>query len=402
MQTSICESIETASRTGVAAPAPALPLLNRAPDGHFAAPADGWYHLVPRGTFLHRESNTLQVLDDPALDSIARRFQEESLAPHWPGLLIDFDHFSYDPESASEAAGWLHSLERRADGLWGRVKWSDKGEAAVSNGRYRFVSPTWLARDCEALKENRGASAKSASPEDSPRSIRPLRLDSLALTNSPNLRGMAPLSNRTQQNTIPGSRVLGTAMSRDNSNKMKTVCSLLGLSIDASEEAIHAEVGKLLHRVKAAEETSAPLKNRVAQLETENIALLAAQVDTDLELHKRRYPAAQRDAWKTQLLANRAATLALLGGLPESRHSGEGREEGAGSTAPARIHNRETASDPGSRLAREAAAVADPNTSENRARAAAIRNRAVELRAANRKLTYDQAFKMAKNELASA
>ena len=114
--------------------------------------------------------------------------------------MIDFDHFSYDPGRSSEAAGWLQALERRADGLWGRIKWSDKGEEAVTNGRYRFVSPTWLREDCEVVSvptESPSGDSPRRSPDGNPddsnpkQALRPLRLDSLALTNSPNLRGMA-------------------------------------------------------------------------------------------------------------------------------------------------------------------------------------------------------------------
>jgi hypothetical protein len=323
-------------------------------------------------------------LDDTSLESLCNRFDRDSAAPNFAGLLIDFDHFSYDPDKSSEAAGWLQKLQRRPDGLYGQIKWTDAGESAIRNGRYRFVSPTWLRGDCEPVS---GEDAKT---------LRPLRLDSLALTNSPNLRGMAPLSNR---NSAPG----GEAMPRETkpTRKMKTVCTLLGLSPDAAEDAVHGEVAKLKNRLRAAEEASAPLKNRVGQLEAENKTLLEAQVETDLVIHRNRIPKGQEAVWKGQLLANRSNTLALLSGLPEAK-------PGATEANPAgRLHNRETALDPGQRILREADKAARQRGAEGEAantpaakkQAAAIRNRATELQAANPKLGYDRAFRMAQKEL---
>ena len=361
-----------------------LTILNRSSDGKFTPPADGWYHLVPRGTYSHEESGTTQVLDDKAMDSLCNRFDAESAQPNFAGLLIDFDHFSYDPGKSSEAAGWLQKLQRRPDGLYGRIKWTDAGESAIRNGRYRFVSPTWMRSDCEPVS---GEDAKT---------LRPLRLDSLALTNSPNLRGMAPLSNR---NTDPR----GAAMPRETkpTKKMKTVCTLLGLSPDAAEDAVHGEVAKLQNRLKTAEEASAPLKNRVTTLEAENKTLLEAQVETDLVIHKNRIPKGQEAVWKGQLLANRGNTLVLLAGLPEAK-------PGATEANPAgRLHNRETAGDPGQRILREADKAARQRGAEGEAAntpaakrlAAAIRNRATQLQSQDKKLSYTVAFQRAKKEL---
>jgi len=158
-----------------------LPLSNRAG----FAPAGEWIHVVPFGRYPHPDTGIVQVIDERAARSMVNRFNEEAQEPNFPGLLLDQDHFSADPNKSSEAYGWITELELRDDGIWGRVRWTDVGEAAAGSGRYRLVSPTWMPQDMETLSKNEK---------------RPLRLHSVALTNAPNMRGMVPVSNRNTNN----------------------------------------------------------------------------------------------------------------------------------------------------------------------------------------------------------
>jgi phage I-like protein len=154
-----------------------LPILNR----DFKMPDDGWYHVAPLGEFPHPSSGLIQVVDAPSVTAMANRFATESKAENFPGLLTDFDHFSNDPSQPSAAAGWIYDLQNRDTGLWAKIRWSDLGQEAVIGGRYRLVSPVWNRSDCEDLGNNR---------------VRPMRLDRVALTNDPNLKGLTPLTNR--------------------------------------------------------------------------------------------------------------------------------------------------------------------------------------------------------------
>jgi hypothetical protein len=158
---------------------------------NFEPPADGWFHIAPHGTFPH-PTGALQVIDAEACEAMLGTFNEEARAANFPGLLVDFDHFSNDPARASEAAGWIAGLEHRGDGLYARIRWSDLGEEALSGGRYRLVSPVWNRGDCEEWSAPAGAEGRERVH------LRPRRLDRLALTNDPNLPGLAPLSNRAE------------------------------------------------------------------------------------------------------------------------------------------------------------------------------------------------------------
>src|SRR6266571_3068248 len=358
------------------------PLLNRAADGKFALPADGWFQLAPKGEYPHSDSGQLQVLDEPAINAMVQRFEAESRAPNSAGLLIDYDHFSYDTDKPSEAAGWITALQNRGEtptpaaaGLWARVKWTPAGEAAIKNGNYRFISPVWLPDQVEKLANHK---------------VRPLRLDTAGLTNSPNLKGMVPLSNRRgalpPEGGDPGTPPSGGSAPADNPNqskgKMKNVCLALGLSAEASEEAALAEVAQLKNRAETAEKAVEPLKNRVTELESARAELLAAQVEADLDKYQNRFDPKAREKWRAQLLAHRPATIDLLDSLPRGPAVG-----GASSTRPhltIPIHNRAAAATPGDRPSGQAPGTVhgeapDEDAAKAIAAARRIANRAKEL-----------------------
>ena len=147
----------------------------------FNLPQDGWYQLSTLGDFKHNPTGLLQVIDDASCKAIVERFAAEAAAPNFPGILIDFDHFSLEKDKPSEAAGWITALDYRPDsGLWAQIRWSDKGEEAVRGGRYRFISPVWRQDECAKLDDGK---------------VRPMHLCNAGLTNDPNIGGAVPLSN---------------------------------------------------------------------------------------------------------------------------------------------------------------------------------------------------------------
>jgi hypothetical protein len=121
-------------------------------------------------------------VDAEACAAMAAEFTARAAEPNFPGVLVDFDHFSMDTGKPSEAAGWVGALEARDDGLWATIRWTDAGLAAVTGGRYRLVSPVFPEpAACEDLGGGR---------------IRPRQLVSVALTNEPNIKGGKPIANR--------------------------------------------------------------------------------------------------------------------------------------------------------------------------------------------------------------
>lgn len=95
-------------------------------------------------------------------------------------LAIDYEHQSFDrlntrADGLRPAAGWIGRLEVRGDGLWAvDVEWTDKAQALLKSGEYRYFSPVifWKAAERRELAG----------------------LGPVALTNDPAMHGVAALA----------------------------------------------------------------------------------------------------------------------------------------------------------------------------------------------------------------
>jgi len=308
-------------------------ILNR----EFQHPADGWYQIESLGEHPNRAAGVVQVIDVEAARTIVNRFNADAAAAalhHGSELLIDHEHFSDQKNQESRAYGWLQELQNRADGIYGRVRWSATGKAAVDGGDYRFFSTEYDPKDLAVLKSgitNRKSEVRA----------RPLRLAGLSLTNMPNNRGQKPITNRAE----PG----GSADSKPTNKRsdMKSIAAQLGLSAEASEDAILAEVTKLHNRATSAESQIAALtterdtlktetgtiKNRVTELETANTTLLGEQIDADLDAAGIKDETV-KNRWKPVLgtLKNRAERQTFLADLAPEKQNLTNR---ASATVPA-------------------------------------------------------------------
>jgi len=302
-------------------------ILNR----DFSHPADGWYQIEPKGEHPNRAAGVIQVIDDEAARSIVECFNQDAAAGklrHGNELLIDHEHFSDQPDKETRAYGWLMELQNRADGIYGRVRWSKTGKEAVDGGDYRFFSTEYDPKDCVECQGPRGEgkskmdqtnalvfeassphpgplpaqagrgsrmqavdSALDPRPSTLPR-VRPLRLDGLTLTNMNNNRGQRPITNRSDRGTgiqpvrsepeTHGQDARATQpMNPNQKNHMNTVAIKLGLAADVSEESILTEVTRLVNRVTEMiphEEENKSLRERLDAADGE-------QVHTLLDLH---------------------------------------------------------------------------------------------------------------------
>ena len=264
-------------------------ILNR----DFSHPADGWYQIEPKGEHPNRAAGVIQVIDDEATRSIVERFNQDAATGklrHGNEMLIDHEHFSDQPDKETRAYGWLTELQNRADGIYGRVRWSKTGKEAVDGGDYRFFSTEYDAKDLMVLDMEPEADQQVCPTRE--RRVRPLRLDGLTLTNMNNNRGQKPITNRSDSGTgILPVRSESKTYGRDargiqpinpnQKNNMNTIAIKLGLAADVSEEIIIAEVTRLLNRVTEMiphEEENKSLRERLGAADGE-------QVHTLLDLH---------------------------------------------------------------------------------------------------------------------
>jgi phage I-like protein len=166
------------------------PLLNRGADGTYKLPEDGYYQVVPYGEFPHKPTGLMQIVDNKAGDAILEAFKADKAhkaKTDDPGILLcDYDHFSGDAKLPSKASGWIEDLQNRADGIYAKIRWTPEGEKAVTSGDYRYPSPSFKPDEIEWIDN---------------KTIRPLRLDRVGITNDPNMKTIKPLSNRSETPT---------------------------------------------------------------------------------------------------------------------------------------------------------------------------------------------------------
>jgi len=373
-------------------------ILNR----EYRLPDDGWYHIAPFGEFPHAGAGVIQVIDQEACIAMAARFAADANTPNFPGLLVDFDHFSLDGEKRSEAAGWILGLENRENGLWAQIRWSDLGEEAVKGGRYRFLSPVWARSDCVDLGNGR---------------VRPVRILNAAVTNDPNLKGMVPLSNRAEGENVDSNTFNGRAnhSERNRSSDAKVMegkganmkavieklVNHLGLAVDATEAVILEKMGGLISATVVTE-----LQNSLSALQTKHDGLVANLKTVEDELVNRHLAdfeglinEGSKPFWAQQLIQNRVGALAALGDLREMAGNAAAAPDtskgGNKETTRKPLHNRA--------LLRSVAPPSGSNGgqatgSETDSRATKIRNRAHEIAGAE-KIPFIVAFRRAEREV---
>ena len=364
-------------------------ILNR----DFRLPDDGWYHIAPLGEFTHAGAGVVQVIDQEACIAMAARFAADAKTPNFPGLLIDFDHFSLDGEKRSEAAGWILGLENRDSGLWAQIRWSDSGEEAVKGGRYRFLSPVWARSDCVDLGNGR---------------VRPVRILNAAVTNDPNLKGMVPLSNRSQEPELRSQNAAAvdfrTLNSADNNLREKSMKAVieklvnhLGLAADATEAVILEKMGGLISATVVTE-----LQNSLSALQTKHDGLVANLKTVEGELVNRHMAEFEgvisegaKPFWTEQLIQNRVGALAALGDMREMADkvvaASEPSKDLTKDAGRKPLHNRATARPIPPAQGDQPGAAGD-------SKAVKIRNRAHEIAKAE-KIPFGVAFRRAEKEV---
>ena len=370
--------------------------------GDFKPPTDGWVQVLALGDFPNAEAGITQHVDSEAFDAILDDFEAQSGQENWPGMLVDFDHFSHSKEHATEAAAWIDSLERRGDELWAHWRLTATGEKAVCGGDYRLTSSVLS-----------GFTAYEGAASD--KHMRPTKLVRVALTNDPNIKGMAPVSNRgpaEQANTTTTNRE-GTTMA-DGINHAALLKELLGLTEGASDEDIQKAIDLLKADAEAdagpnpdndGDEDTHPaaleganrseveaLEARVVALNRENAEARAEQFFTLVGEDKD-----VREAMIELLATNREAALRVFKAIKPAAAStvavNRGAADTATVTAPIRpAFNRRFQPNP------EGAKTSDDQQEVD---AVKVRLRTKELFAQNRAqgMTYQQCWNTAEREL---
>ncbi len=164
-----------------------------------------WIQVLPMGKT--RVNDVDLLVDDQSIKDMIADFEQRK-----NDLVLDYEHQTLDGIEAP-AAGWLVDLEGRADGLWAKVDWTDRGHGYVSAREYRYISPVVFVDE---------------------KTSRCYRLQSAALTNNPAIDGMQPVAAKEEKG------------GNDNMDLLAKLIELLGLAPEATEDEAVGAVQLLL------------------------------------------------------------------------------------------------------------------------------------------------------------
>lgn len=181
--------------------------------------------LAPLGDWTADGIEGVQRFDEEACRAVVANFAKD--------ILVDLDHESVEGRS-TRAYAWITNLRTDPElGLVGTFKFTEAGAEAVNSREYRFVSVAWFL------------------DEDG----RPVELDSVALTNRPNLPVRPILNRRKADNDVKKEpKPAETPQTNERTPNMDRIKELLGLPMDAPDDAVADAIEALRNRVRELED----------------------------------------------------------------------------------------------------------------------------------------------------
>lgn len=222
-----------------------------------------WIHLLPGGTTIETGDARGPYNVNSAEDIIAASFAQDDRLP------IDENHATDLAAPRGEPApahGWIVAMEARDDGIWGKVEWTESGQALVASRAYRGISPVILHDKTKAVHSILRAS----------------------LVNKPNLRGMTTL--HQQQDT--------------DMDLMTFLADLLGLPETATEDEVKSALTAKLGDTEAQGEEKEEMEALQSQLSGIGVALgLGKDAEADAVLAAAIQAAQSDDAAPAEIVA---------------------------------------------------------------------------------------------------
>jgi len=206
--------------------------------------SSAWYHVAPPpGEYPSvirlsggKKVNGVLVVDDLSLSSILSAFAASAAKPDFPGLLFDDEHLS-ETGGDTSALAWAKELAQRPDGLWARCELTSLGQTIIGGGIKRFRSPAFTLEKVAGTRDR----------------YRPIALSSIAATNTPHFKELAPSLNRAEE---------------DADMSLDQLRARLKLPATADEAAVHAALETVLAKAESDATALATAQARVVELET--------------------------------------------------------------------------------------------------------------------------------------
>lgn len=163
------------------------------------------------------------LVDNESFQSIRCKFMERQLQ-----IPIDYEHQTLKDMQAP-AAGWIKDIMLKNDGIYGAVDWTDRAAEYLKNREYRYLSPVVLTQGKER---------------------RVVALHSAALTNTPAINAMTPISCSDKPSEGKDS-VNQEGTENGGKDTLEALAELLQLDPSATMEDIYKAVAALLEGQEA-------------------------------------------------------------------------------------------------------------------------------------------------------
>lgn len=230
-----------------------------------------WIQIFPFGEYYNTNSKTLENMTEEDADWAIRAKAEIE-----KDIVTDYEHqtlFSAQNGEEAPAACWFKELQKRTDGLWGRVIWTERAAKLVTAKpgfapEYGYFSPVYFRN---AKRENG--------------KVYPFSLGPCALVNDPCISNIKPILNKAffgstekePQNPIQEVKTM------IGENAKKLLCAMLKCKDGASDEEIETAAKAVmdLHSAKLPGAISRYHKGLEEQPGDEEAAAKAAKAMSD-------------------------------------------------------------------------------------------------------------------------
>ena len=180
------------------------------------------------------------VFDEAAAKEIIANFRAEAKKPDWPGILVDREHYSLDPEKPSDAMAWAKDIRQEEDGsIWTKWEFTPKGKEL------------WETKTLV----NRSPAFYSDKLDD--KTYRPRELKSIGMTNTPHFE---------QLSNLAAARAAEVS-TQERKDKMNEILKALGLAEGASEADAVAAINALKTKASDAETAAAECRTKADEAE---------------------------------------------------------------------------------------------------------------------------------------
>lgn len=134
-----------------------MPLSTEAPE---------YIEVLPLGYISSDKGNFL--VDTESYNLIKEHMERRAV-----DIVIDYEHQTLK-DIPAPAGGWVKALILKDNGIYAKVEWTERARNYIKNKEYKYLSPVVLVRDSDR---------------------KVLRIHSIALTNTPAIKGTKPIVN---------------------------------------------------------------------------------------------------------------------------------------------------------------------------------------------------------------